>query len=90
MIITVAILFILYETDIKKYKYRYILIFIAGIILLKFFISSNTFNKFIVTGNNQYVSSNKWEALTSGRLIWWRIDLNDFLKILIFYKNLLV
>lgn len=80
LIITVAILFILYETDIKKYKYRYILIFIAGIILLKFFISSNTFNKFIVTGNNQYVSSNKWEALTSGRLIWWRIDLNDFFE----------
>ena len=80
LIITVAILFILYETDIKKYKYRYILIFIAGIILLKFFISSNTFNKFIVAGNNQYVSSNKWEALTSGRLIWWRIDLNDFFE----------
>ncbi len=47
---------------------------------------TSIFNRFITTGSNIYISTNKIEALSSGRLIWWKIDLNQFLSSNVFYK----
>jgi len=36
--------------------------------------------RFIVMGTNKYISTNFLEAASSGRLIWWGIDINEFLR----------
>ena len=52
----------------------------------RIFMRTSIFNRFITTGSNIYISTNKIEALSSGRLIWWKIDLNQFLSSNVFYK----
>lgn len=79
LLIALTIFLVLYESDIKRYKLKYVIIFFAIIALAKFFMSSNAFNKFITTSSNEYVSSNKLEAVTSGRIIWWNIDIKDYM-----------
>lgn len=66
---------------IKKLKHYSIIKFLMPFIILVgiyLFINSSIFARFSLMGQNQYVSDDFLEATSSGRLIWWKIDLNAF------------
>ena len=75
-----CILIILYITKLKEYKLKIFLIPVAFAIIFYMLINSSIFERFFAMGSNQYVSDNFLEATSSGRLIWWKIDINAFLK----------
>lgn len=72
------IMLLLYVKKLKKYSI--IKLFMPFIILggIYLFINSSIFARFFLMGQNQYISNNFWEATSSGRLIWWKIDLDAF------------
>ena len=72
------IMLLLYLKKLKQYsivKLFMPFIVVCGIYL---FINSSIFARFFLMGENQYISKNFWEATSSGRLIWWKIDLEAF------------
>lgn len=72
------IMLLLYLKKLRQYsiiKLFMPFIVICGIYL---FINSSIFARFFLMGENQYISENFWEATSSGRLIWWKIDLEAF------------
>lgn len=72
------ILAILYIRKLKNIKIIKLLLPFLLIILIYFFLKSSVFARFTIMGQNKYISDNFWEASSSGRLIWWEIDLKDF------------
>lgn len=76
----ICILLILYITKLREYKLKIILIPVAFVVIFYMLINSSIFERFFAMGNNQYVSDNFLEATSSGRLIWWKIDIDAFLK----------
>lgn len=80
------ILCILYERKIKYVKNSKLIIAIFFIVMIIMFMSSSLYDKFFETANNKYISENKLEAITSGRLIWWRYDLQAFQELNWFQK----
>lgn len=80
------ILIPLYIKKLRNYNLKILLIPILTITLGYFLINSSIINRFFLMGSNQYVSDNFWEATSSGRLIWWKIDINDFQNFDAFHK----
>ena len=75
-----ALFIIFYSIKLKEYKYNKVLIVMSAVILIILFFNSSMYTRFVATANNQYISDNKLEAISSGRLIWWKYDLNEFSK----------
>lgn len=75
----VVFLFVYYKLKLSNLKVKWIITPVIIISLAYLLFNSNVLDRFIAMGNNQYVSSNFWEAASSGRLIWWKIDINEFL-----------
>ena len=70
----------LYLTKLKNYKLKPFLlpaILVGGVYIL---MSSSVMNRFTIMGSNKYISNNFWEATSSGRLIWWKIDIDEFMS----------
>lgn len=82
----VIILLVLYFKKLRNYKLKIILVPILIFSIVYFLLNSSIVNRFFLMGSNHYISNNFWEATSSGRLIWWKIDLNDFKRFDIFYK----
>lgn len=80
----IILIFVYYKINISKLKLKSILVPIIGIGVLYLLINSNVLERFFAMGNNQYISSNFWEASSSGRLIWWKIDIEAFLNLSFF------
>ena len=82
------LLFLFYKDKIKKCSLKPIIVIGASFIIVNIFLSSSMFTRFVSTTNNQYISENPIEAMTSGRIIWWRYDLEEFGKFNIINKIL--
>lgn len=78
MISYFLIMILLYIKKLRKYSIIKLLTPFIILLGIYFFINSSIFARFIIMGQNKYVSNNFWEATSSGRLIWWKIDLNAF------------
>lgn len=72
------ILMVIYITKLKEYKLKVLIIPIILAFGTYLIINSSIIDRFFTMGNNKYVSDNFLEATSSGRLIWWEIDYNDF------------
>lgn len=80
------ILILLYYKKLRNYntiKMIMPLIIIIGLYLL---INSSIIARFTLMGENTYISDNFWEATSSGRLIWWKIDIEAFADFNFFQK----
>lgn len=86
LLVLISILYSYYIERIKKLKYYKFYTCILIFICLFVFFNSNMFNRFVSTANNTFISSNKLEAMSSGRLIWWKYDLNEYLNLNFFSK----
>lgn len=86
IITIVLIIFIYYQLKLKSIKLKYLLIPIVFYGVYKFFMNSSTYEKFILAANNQYISTDRLEAVTSGRLTWWRLDIEAFFNLNLFNK----
>ena len=67
------------KNTIKNVKHIRIIIPVVLVILAVIFFKSSVFQRFVIMAQNKHVSSNFFEAISSGRLIWWKIDINDYL-----------
>lgn len=77
----IILLFVYYKFNIGKLRTKWIITPIILVATVYLIINSNVLERFISMGNNTYVSSNFWEAVSSGRLIWWKIDIQEFAKL---------
>lgn len=73
-----VIIILLYIKKMRKNNFIKLLSPFIMLIGIYLFINSSIFARFFIMGQNQYVSNNFWEATSSGRLIWWKIDLETF------------
>lgn len=79
LISVVCFLIALYILKLRKYSLRYLIIPSGIISFFYAFFNSSAYLRFMQTKQNQYISSNKLEAITSGRLIWWKIDIKQYM-----------
>ncbi len=78
LLVLISMLYTFYIEKIKTIKH-YKLYTLLLIMIISFAIyDSNMIDRFISTANNKYISENKLESFSSGRLIWWKYDINDF------------
>lgn len=73
-----VIMILLYIKKMRKNNFIKLLSPFIMLIGIYLFINSSIFARFFIMGQNQYVSNDFWEATSSGRLIWWKIDLETF------------
>ena len=71
-------LVLLYQFKLKQHKFRFLIVPLILVLIIYAILNSNVFERFFMMGNNHYISENFWEAASSGRLIWWKIDLDIF------------
>lgn len=74
---------------LNAFKTRHIKMFVFPLIFLfasYVFINSGVMEKFVYTSGNTYTSSNKWVAISSGRLDFWLIDIKAYLAASPLYK----
>lgn len=70
----------LYMLKLRNYSLRYFVVPAGIVISVYSFLKSSAYSRFISTQQNQYISSNIFEAMTSGRIIWWKIDIDQYMK----------
>lgn len=75
-----VVLIVLYIKKLRNYNLKLLLMPILLCMLVYFLFNSTIINRFFLMGANQYISDNFWEATSSGRLIWWKIDIKTFLE----------
>ncbi|MGG3692575.1 O-antigen ligase family protein [Heyndrickxia ginsengihumi] len=86
LVTIILIIYIYYQLKLKGRNLKYLLIPILFYGVFKLFINSSSYEKFILAANDQYISTNRLEAVTSGRLTWWKIDIDTFLNFDFFNK----
>ncbi len=72
------LLILFYKDKIKKCSLKPIILLAMSFVIVNLFLSSSMFTRFVSTTNNQYISENPIEAMTSGRVIWWKYDIEAF------------
>lgn len=77
---TVFFMLALYFVKLKRYSLRYLIVPTSFIFIVYSFLNSSSYLRFISTMQNKYISSNILEAITSGRIIWWKIDIDQYTK----------
>jgi len=80
MVSYLVILIVLYLTKLRYYKLKQLLLPSVLVGMVYYILNSSVMERFIVMGTNKYISTNFLEAASSGRLIWWGIDINEFLR----------
>ena len=78
LIVLLAIFYCLYREKIKLIKHYRLYTIIIILVVALFTFNSSMFDRIVSTANNRYISSNKLEAFSSGRLIWWKYDLREY------------
>lgn len=76
----IIILFIYYRLEYSNLAIKYILLPLAVILFVYFLSNSALIEKTTVKSANEYISTKLIEAFTSGRTIWWTLDLKKYLQ----------
>lgn len=80
-LISIVILIALFcKENMKNYSLKPIMFIVVSTVMVGGFLSSSMFTRFVSTSNNQYISDNSFEAITSGRITWWKYDLDEYGK----------
>lgn len=77
---TVVFLIALYSLKLRTYSLRHFIVPGGFLAIVYLFLNSSAYSRFIGTMSNQYISSNPIEAITSGRTIWWKIDIEQYMN----------
>lgn len=86
MVSFLVFLIVLYLLKLRSYKFKQLLVPCLLVGIIYFLLNSSILQRFVLMGENQYISDNFWEATSSGRLIWWKIDIESFLQANIWEK----
>lgn len=81
-----VILVVFYFKKLRTYKFRQLIMPCLLIGMIYFLLNSSIAQRFFLMGENHYISDNFWEATSSGRLIWWKIDIDSFLNATLWEK----
>lgn len=88
-IIALAVVWIIYYVDFVKSVSAKVMIFPVALVVVAYvFMNSGMMQKFINTSSNVYISENTMTAMSSGRLDFWKLDLEAYWDLPFFGKLL--